>query len=77
LPEEWVSDKSRCKSAHIPSTAIKYKTKLELALEMITYHKQKGARFHWIGGQPFLAKGAIYVVFPHNQNSYKKLMTVI
>lgn len=50
LPEEWTSDKSRCKSAGIPKTEIKYKTKLELALEMIIYHKQKGTRFHWIGG---------------------------
>jgi SRSO17 transposase len=50
LPEEWTSDKSRCKSAGIPTTEIKYKTKLELALEMIAYQKQKGTRFHWIGG---------------------------
>lgn len=50
LPEEWTSDKSRCKSAGIPTTEIKYKTKLELALEMITYQKQRGTRFHWIGG---------------------------
>ena len=50
LPQEWTSDKSRCKSAGIPTTEIKYKTKLELALEMITYQKQKGTRFHWIGG---------------------------
>ena len=50
LPEEWTSDKSRCKSAGIPTTEIKFKTKLELALEMISYQKQKGTRFHWIGG---------------------------
>jgi SRSO17 transposase len=50
LPQEWTSDKSRCKSAGIPTTEIKYKTKLELALEMIAYQKQKGTRFHWIGG---------------------------
>ncbi len=50
LPEEWTSDKSRCKSAGIPLTEIKYKTKLELALEMITYQRQRGTRFHWIGG---------------------------
>jgi SRSO17 transposase len=48
--KEWTSDKSRCKSGGIPTTEIKYKTKLELALEMITYQKQKGTRFHWIGG---------------------------
>ena len=50
LPEEWTSNNSRCKSVGIPKTEIKYKTKLELALEMISYHKQKGTSFHWIGG---------------------------
>lgn len=48
--KEWTSDKSRCKSGGIPTSEIKYKTRLELALEMITYQKQKGTRFHWIGG---------------------------
>ena len=46
LPQEWTSDKSCCKSGGIPTTEIKYKTKLELALEMITYQKQGGTRFH-------------------------------
>ena len=50
LPEQWTSDKKWCKSAHIPTAATQYKTKLELALEMIAYHKQQGTRFHWIGG---------------------------
>ena len=50
MPQEWTSNKSRCKSVGIPKTEIKYKTKLELALEMMSYHKQKGTRFHWIGG---------------------------
>jgi SRSO17 transposase len=50
LPQDWTSDKSRCKSAGIPSSEIKYRTKLELALEMIAYQKQRGTRFHWIGG---------------------------
>jgi SRSO17 transposase len=50
LPLEWVSDKKRCKAAGVPDTAIKYKTKLELALEIIIRHQQKGTRFHWVGG---------------------------
>lgn len=36
LPQEWTSNKSRCKSVGIPKTEIKYKTKLELALEMMS-----------------------------------------
>lgn len=50
LPKDWVDDKQRCHAAHIPSGEMRYKTKLELALEMIRYHKDKGTRFHWIGG---------------------------
>ena len=50
LPQDWVADKQRCKAAHIPTSEIRFKTKLELALEMITYHKAKGTRFHWVGG---------------------------
>lgn len=50
LPRDWVCDKQRCQDARIPSGEIKYKTKLELALEMIKHHKTKGTRFHWIGG---------------------------
>ena len=50
LPQEWVSDKKRCRSAGVPEAAIKHKTKLALALEIITHHQQKGTRFHWVGG---------------------------
>ncbi len=50
LPEEWASDKGRCRSAGIPTAEIKFRTKLGLALEMIAHQKQKGTRSHWIGG---------------------------
>jgi SRSO17 transposase len=50
LPESWTSDSKRCKAAGIPPADVKYKTKLELALQMIAYHQQKGTRFHWVGG---------------------------
>ena len=53
LPKEWISDKSRCISAGIPKTSIIHKTKLELALEMITYQQQAGTRFHWVGADGF------------------------
>ena len=53
LPEEWTSDKQRCKSAHIPPASTKFKTKQELAFEMVVYHQQKGTRFNWVGGDGF------------------------
>ena len=53
LPEQWTSDKKRCKQAGVPEDNIRFKTKLELALEMITHQKQKGTRFNWVGGDGF------------------------
>lgn len=58
LPEEWTSDKQRCKSAHIPKESIKFKTKqlliaIGIAFEMVVYHKKKDTRFHWVGGDGF------------------------
>jgi SRSO17 transposase len=50
LPEQWTSHKARCKAAGVPKEAIKYKTKLELAFEMIVHQQQKGTRFDWVGG---------------------------
>lgn len=50
LPESWTMDKERCKAAGIPREYMVFKTRLELALEMIKKHKQMGTRFHWIGG---------------------------
>lgn len=40
LTEQWASDKQRCKQAGIPEDKIRFKTKLELALEMIIHQKQ-------------------------------------
>ena len=50
LPKSWTMDKERCKAAGIPGEHMVYKTRLELALEMIRKHKQLGTRFQWIGG---------------------------
>lgn len=50
MPQQWTSDKKRCKTAGVPQASIKYKTKLELALEIIDHHQKKKTRFHWVGG---------------------------
>jgi SRSO17 transposase len=48
LPEEWTKDKKRCKKAGIPED-VRFKTKSELALEMIKEQRAKGTRFAWTG----------------------------
>jgi SRSO17 transposase len=50
LPESWTSSKARCDKAKIPEENRVYKTKPELALEMIDDDIAHGVEFDWIGG---------------------------
>lgn len=50
IPENWVRDKSRCKLAGIPKEHVKFKTKPQLALEMIDEMADEGVEFDWVGG---------------------------
>lgn len=49
LPESWTEDKERCKKVKVPKEHMTYKTKVELALEMVKYQISIGTRFHYIG----------------------------
>lgn len=48
LPEEWVEDEGRCLKAGIPKPAIVGKTKVDLALEMLSETIASGVKFGWI-----------------------------
>ena len=48
LPKEWTDDPSRCKKAGIPMDEQGYKTKPELALEMIRELVSNGVGFGWV-----------------------------
>ena len=50
IPENWINDKARCKAAGIPKQQMKFKTKPELALEMIDQKVIDGIEFDWVGG---------------------------
>jgi SRSO17 transposase len=50
LPKQWIDDKARCVKAGIPETERVFKTKPQLALEMIKSHIKLGVQFDWIGG---------------------------
>ena len=50
LPKRWTSSKERCDKAKIPAQNRVYKTKPELALEMIDEDIERGVEFDWIGG---------------------------
>lgn len=49
LPKQWITDKNRCEKAKIPHEHRIFKTKQELALEMIRHQIDLGVNFDYIG----------------------------
>ncbi len=62
LPKTWTDDPERCYALGIPKDAQIFKTKPELALDMVRYNRRLGVRFNWIGmdglygNNPFLLR---------------------
>ena len=50
LPQKWIDNEDRCQKAHIPNDKMVFKTKTQLALEMIKENRALGLKFDWIGG---------------------------
>ena len=50
LPNIWVKDKKRCEKAGIPADKIRFKTKPELALELVKHQLELGNRIDFVGG---------------------------
>jgi SRSO17 transposase len=48
LPEVWTGDRKRCKAAGVPDD-IKFKTKSQLALDIIRHARSTGIRYAWVG----------------------------
>lgn len=49
LPSKWTDDKARCDAVGVPTEAQHFKTKPELALEMVQYARELGIRYSWVG----------------------------
>jgi len=49
LPEQWCEDEKRCRKAGVPEDKMVFKTKLQLALEMVRSQRAAGIRFDWVG----------------------------
>lgn len=49
LPKTWADDPARCVEADIPRHHQVYKTKHDLALEIVTQARIRGVRFEWVG----------------------------
>lgn len=53
LPQSWISDPHRCEKVGIPKQQRVFKTKPELALDMIRTHIAAGLPLGWVGGDAF------------------------
>lgn len=53
LPEDWCNNAQRCDEAGIPKGERMFKTKSEMALEMVRHQKELGASFDYVGGDGF------------------------
>jgi SRSO17 transposase len=49
LPKEWVADPKRCEQARIPMEERVFRTKAQLALDMIREARSQGLRYRWVG----------------------------
>ena len=48
LPESWTSDPVRCEAAGVPESAQTFRTKGEMALEMVLRARRNGLLFDWV-----------------------------
>jgi len=53
LPEEWTNDKARCQQAGIPEEHQEFKTKLELAIDIVKQAQKNQLNYNWIGADAF------------------------
>ena len=58
LPEQWCDDPLRCSEAGIPEQARVFKTKLELATQIIEQQVENGISFDYIGGDGYYGNDA-------------------
>lgn len=53
LPKEWARDRARMTEAGVPEASQTYRTKQELALDLIERALQNGVQFSWVGFDGF------------------------
>lgn len=57
LPKKWVDDPERCIRAGIPKDACVFRTKEELALEIVMNARKQSLRYGWVGADAGYGKG--------------------
>ncbi len=57
LPKKWTDDPERCDKAGIPETARTFRTKEELALEIVAHARENDLHYAWVGADGGYGKG--------------------
>jgi SRSO17 transposase len=57
LPQKWTDDPKRCQKAGVPEDERVFRTKDQLALEIVAHARQNGLRFGWVGADAGYGKG--------------------
>jgi len=57
MPEEWISDKKRCLRQKMPESEIVFKTKNEIAVDLIKWHKENKIDFGWVVADAAYGRG--------------------
>ena len=57
LPKEWSDDVERCNKAGVPENERVFKTKNQLALEIVEQARRNGVRFGWVGADAGYGSG--------------------
>ncbi len=57
LPKQWTDDWARCERAGIPEAERVFRTKNELAREIVAHARENGLRFGWVGADAGYGKG--------------------
>lgn len=60
LPKEWAEDPQRRKQARVPEEVV-FRTKPELALEMVESALAEGMPFRWVGGDSVYGDSTVFV----------------
>ena len=57
LPQKWTEDPARCDLAGVPEAERQFRTKPELALEIVRHAREDQLRFGWVGTDSGYGKG--------------------
>lgn len=61
LAKEWTDDPERCLAAGIPQDKIEFKTKNQLALDLVKAAKDRGVQFNWVGADAAYGKDSQFL----------------